>query len=209
MKTKLNKTIDFAFLKTKVVDFELFKACKKVIENNYYGLCVYPEQVNACKEKFKNTECKVISVISFPHGCDSITDKCSAIKMTDADEFDVVLNLQKIKDNEFCELDLEIRTLRQVTKDKILKIIIEQPFWPPATIARLLHYMIFHKVDFVKTCTGTNGGTKLEYVKLLKTFCNDAIKIKASGGIKTEEQAIELINAGAERIGTSSLLFTN
>jgi deoxyribose-phosphate aldolase len=168
--------------------------------------------VALASEELHDSKVKVCSVISFPLGADSTKIKVAAAKdaiFAGADEIDMVADLAAIIDGDskylFKQLQAVTRVCRSMRPKIRLKVIIESAVLTKEQIVFACQIADKCGVDFVKTSTGMNpaGGATIEDIKLMKETASNC-KIKAAGGIKTAKQALEMLNAGADRIGTSS-----
>ena len=207
----LNKHIEHTLLKqdAKLEDFiKLFNEAK---EHNFLGVCINPQYVKLAKENLKNSNVKVVTVVGFPLGANRPDVKAyetSKAIEDGADEIDMVINVTAIKNKDYEFVLNDIKTVKQACKDKPLKVILETDLLEKDEIKKACELCIEAKADFVKTSTGfVKGGVgaKVEDVKLMyKTVSPYGLKVKASGGIRDKEAAIAMLNAGAERLGTSS-----
>ena len=207
----LNKHIEHTLLKqdAKLEDFiKLFNEAK---EHNFLGVCINPQYVKLAKENLKNSNVKVVTVVGFPLGANGPDVKAyetSKAIEDGADEIDMVINVTAIKNKDYEFVLNDIKTVKQACKDKPLKVILETDLLEKDEIKKACELCIEAKADFVKTSTGfVKGGVgaKVEDVKLMyKTVSPYGLKVKASGGIRDKEAAIAMLNAGAERLGTSS-----
>lgn len=202
--------IDHTLLKQAITDLQIEQLCKEAIQYNFPAVCVLPYFVELAKKNLRDTPIKVATVIGFPLGTHYGGIKASEILVgieDGADEFDAVLNLHAIKSGNWDYVENEIHFLRALTEDKILKIIIETSLLTKEEKVEVAKLVCKYKCDFVKTSTGFFGGATVEDVKLLRMVCDlhqPSTQVKASGGIKTYQQALDMINVGATRIGTSS-----
>ena len=211
IKMQLNNFIEHTLLKPDAVQNEFIKLYDEAIKFNFFAVCVNGRNTVNAKEYLLNTNIKVVTVIGFPLGASTVQSKVfeakDAIK-NGADEIDMVMNLQAFKDNDFDYLKKDINSVKEACENKILKVIIETDLLSSDEIKKVCEFLKLTNADFVKTSTGfvKNGiGAKVQDVKIMSDVLqNSNIKIKASGGIKTKEQAAALINAGASRLGTSS-----
>lgn len=176
-----------------------------------YGLPVIvvpPSFVKYTAGNRKDPNLKVCTVIGFPLGYSTAETKIFEINNAienGADEIDLVIDNSLIKANSWTELNKRLALYRKACGEKILKIIAETSLLTRPEIDRIARSLIDNGIDYIKTSTGFVGdGAKLEDIRFLKDFFGAKLKIKASGGIKTKSFAIELIEAGADRIGTSS-----
>ena len=207
----LAKHIEHTLLKQDATKEMLVKLLDEAKTHNFKGVCVNSGNIAFAKEYLKGTDIKIVTVVGFPLGaCISEAKAFESEKSIElgADEIDMVINVQALtdKDYEFVQKDIEV--VKQACKDKPLKVIIETDLLTKEEIAKACEIIVKAKADFAKTSTGfvKNGvGAKVEDIKLMyETLKGTNVQIKASGGIKTKEQAIALVEAGATRLGTSS-----
>lgn len=207
----LNKHIEHTLLKqdAKLEDFiKLFEEAK---EHKFLGVCINPAYVKLAKENLLGSDVKIVTVVGFPLGANRSDVKAfetSKAVEDGADEIDMVLNVSKLKDKDFDFIINDIKTVKTACKDKPLKVILETDLLSKEEIKKACELCIEAKADFVKTSTGfvKNGvGAKAEDVKLMfETVSPYGLKVKASGGIRDKEAALKMLEAGAERLGTSS-----
>lgn len=209
----VNLLVDFTLLDPRATTQDIEKLCDIAFKNRYYSVCVNPVNVKYAKGYiFKNFEnkLKVCCVVGFPLGANSLQTKLFEAKTAiedGADEIDFVINIGKAKERDFAYIKNEITKVRKISKKHILKVIIETCYFDDNDIVKLCKICENVKVDFVKTSTGFGtGGANEHVIKLMKSSLNRC-KIKASGGIRTREQAVTFINLGAERIGTSHIIW--
>lgn len=207
----LNKHIEHTLLNqdAKLEDFiKLFKEAK---EHNFLGVCINPAYVKLAKEHLNETDVKIVTVIGFPLGANRSDVKAfetSKAVEDGADEIDMVINVTAIKNQDYAFVIKDIKSVKEACKDKPLKVILETDLLTQEEIKKACELCIEAKADFVKTSTGfvKNGvGAKVEDVKLMyETVSPYGLKVKASGGIRDKETALKMLEAGAERLGTSS-----
>lgn len=209
----INGLIDFTLLDPRATNDDIGKLCDIAYKNEYYGVCVNPVNVSyasAYISKYFSKKLKLVSVVGFPLGANSIDVKVVEAKEAidnGADEVDMVINIGKAKAGDFAYVKKEIEKIRKVTKRQILKVIIETCYFDENDIIKLAKICMACKVDFIKTSTGFGtGGATTQNIALIKKIVGNKCKIKASGGIKTREQIVELVNNGANRIGTSTII---
>ena len=207
----LAKHIEHTLLKQDATKEMLIKLLEEAKTHNFKGVCVNSGNIAFAKEYLKNTDVKIVTVVGFPLGaCISEAKAFETEKSIElgADEIDMVINVQALKDKDYEFVQKDIEIVKQACKDKPLKVIIETDLLTKEEIAKACEIIAKAKADFAKTSTGfvKNGvGAKLEDIKLMyETLKGTNVQIKASGGIKTKEQAIALVEAGATRLGTSS-----
>ena len=198
---KLSTYIDHTLLKPDA-DFEsIKKLASEANEYQFKAICIPPFYVNKMRE-FLNEDVLICSVAGFPLGYQTLESKLFEIQniiQDGADEVDVVINISQLKSNSWAYIDEEIKEIADVifSAQKTSKLIIETAY--------LADLCIKHRIDFIKTSTGfAPKGAELETIKAIKNHVGDKLKIKASGGIKDKQTAIDFISAGADRIGTSS-----
>lgn len=207
----LNKHIEHTLLKqdAKLEDFtKLFNEAK---EHQFLGVCINPAYVKLAKENLKNSDVKVVTVVGFPLGANRSDVKAyetSKAVEDGADEIDMVINVTALKNKDYDFVVNDIKTVKSACQNKPLKVILETDLLEKDEIKKACELCVEAKADFVKTSTGfVKGGVgaKVEDVKLMyETVSPHGLKVKASGGIRDKETAIKMIEAGAERLGTSS-----
>lgn len=207
----LNKHIEHTLLKqdAKLEDFiKLFNEAKA---HKFLGVCINPAYVKLAKENLKDNDVKVVTVIGFPLGANRSDVKAfEASKAVEdgADEIDMVINVTAIKNKDYNFVVNDIKAVKAACKDKPLKVILETDLLEKDEIKKACELCVEAKADLVKTSTGfVKGGVgaKAEDVKLMyETVSPYGLKVKASGGIRDKETAVKMIEAGAERLGTSS-----
>ena len=202
--------IDHTLLKPIISQKEVEQLCDEAVQFGFASVCVPPYFASAAISKLKNTEIKVCSVAGFPYGYDPIHSKAECVKalaLAGVDEVDVVINLAAIENREWSYLKNELNVLSTCAHMHGCKIkaIIEAALFSYDQLKSVCDLCIEFEFDFVKTSTGINApGATVEMVELLKQIIGNRSKLKASGGIRTYDQAISLIQAGADRLGMSS-----
>ncbi len=203
----LKSIIDHTLLKVGTTFKGVKKLCEEAVEHGFYGVCVNPCFVEYAKSMLNGTGVKVCAVAGFPLGSNSAEVKSFEIAdatKKGADEIDVVFPLWAFFSGKLDVVNLEMRLLRESAADKVLKVIVESHLLSDEEKAKVLDILIEHKIDFIKTSTGFSGGGATVYdVLLFKKLGGNRIKVKASGGIKNYLQALKLVVAGADRLGTS------
>ena len=204
--------IDHTILKPTTLITDVETLCKEAIENNMAAVCVPPMFVKQAKTFLEKCNVKVVTVIGFPFGYSAVEAKLAEVLLAivdGVDELDMVINIAALKNNDWQYLALELNTILPIIKSKrrVLKVIIETGLLTDEEIIKCCDLYGLAGVDFMKTSTGyAETGATIHAVKLIKKHLADAVKIKASGGIRTFNFAKELIAAGADRIGCSSSL---
>lgn len=206
---ELNKLIDHTLLKATATIADIETLCKEAVEYDFYSVCVNSCYVAAAKNFLAGTDIKVCSVVGFPLGAMSAKAKYfeTGEALSDgADEIDMVLNVGLLKSGEVNKaLDEIISLKRCVGENRVLKVILETCYLTDEEKRLACRMALDAKADFVKTSTGFgSGGATLADVKLMKECVQGKAKIKASGGIRDYETAMQYVNLGVQRIGTSN-----
>lgn len=206
---KLASYIDHTLLKADTSEAEIEQLCNEAKEYNFAAVCVPPYFVRKCKQWLKDSDVKIATVVGFPLGYAHTPAKVEEARRAideGANEIDMVINIIALKANDLNYLKNELTsaaTIVQLRGGK-LKVILETGLLTQEEMLRACKLCTELSVDYVKTSTGfIEKGATVEDVKFLRANLPKSIKIKASGGIKTKEDAEALIKAGADRIGTS------
>ena len=213
---QLAKYFDQTLLKAYVseADFEAF--CKQSDAYGFAMVAINSAPVKFCKSILKDSAVHVGAAIGFPLGQTTIEDKVFETRQAiadGADEIDYVVNLVKLKSGDLAYVEDEMRQIVAVCREhgKISKVIFENCYLTDDEKRTLCEIALKVKPDFIKTSTGFGTpapgvavGATVEDVRLMKSMVGDAIKVKAAGGVRTLADALAMIEAGAERIGTSA-----
>lgn len=207
---EISNYIEHTLLKADATKEDVINIINEAIEYQFVGVCIAPYFVKLAKNQLQEHDTKVITVVGFPMGYHTISTKVEETKKAledGADEIDMVINVSALKSGDINHVKDGISSVATLCRLKArpLKIIIETGLLTEEEIILACELCAEIGVDYIKTSTGINGeGAKVGIVKLMRKVLPEKIKIKASGGIKTKKFAIELIEAGADRIGTSS-----
>lgn len=208
---ELNKYIEHTLLKQDAAKDELLKLFEEAKKYNFKGVCVNPVNVETAKKYLKDTDVKVVTVVGFPLGANISEVKAFEAQRAiqdGADEIDMVINVSKLKDKDYDFVKKDIEAVKKACGNTALKVILETDLLTGEEIKKACELCVEAKADFVKTSTGfvKNGvGAKVEDVKLMaKTVKPYGLGVKASGGIRDKQKALALVEAGADRLGTSS-----
>ncbi len=208
-KFEILKRVDHTVLDRDSNKNKIIKACEDAVKYNTASVCIAPCFVKDCRQ-FLQGRLKVCTVIGFPNGYNlSDVKRCEAeFAIKDgADELDMVINLTDVRDKNFVKIEEEIRLIKSVCGDKILKVIIETCMLNEEEKIKLCSVVSSSGADFIKTSTGfANAGAELSDIALFKKHLSSSVKIKAAGGISDFETALAFIEAGADRIGSSRLI---
>ena len=205
---KLNKYIDHTLLKADATKEQITKLCNEAKQYDFASVCVNTCYVPLCKELLKESDVKVCCVVGFPLGAMDSDSKAFEAKnavLNGADEVDMVINVGALKDKNYDYVTKDIEKVVNASKPSIVKVIIETCLLTDEEKVEACKCALNAKAAFVKTSTGfsTNGAT-VEDVKLMKDTVKDNCKVKAAGGIRSCEDALKMIDAGAERLGCSA-----
>lgn len=208
---ELNTYIDHTLLNPTASVSDIIKLCDEARTYRFAAVCVPPCYVGLAANQLADTEVRVATVIGFPLGYTTTANKIAETKdavRNKADEIDMVVNLGAIKSGAWDAVTAEIRAVVEAAEDSLVKVIIETAQLTEEEKVRTCQAVIEAKAAFVKTSTGFNGkGATPEDVALLARTIREAnspCRIKASGGIRTQKDALLMIEAGADRIGASA-----
>ena len=205
-KQEILSHIDHTLLKPTATWAEVEQLCKEALEHGCASVCIPPCYVKKAKESF--SELKVGTVIGFPFGYQSQAAKSAEAwdaRQNGADELDLVINQCDVKNGDLGEVVAEIGAIRQLAPDRVLKVIVETCNLSKEEKIAVCYCVARGGADYIKTSTGYgSAGAELEDVKLFKELMGERLKIKASGGIRSKEQMEAFLEAGCDRIGTSS-----
>ncbi|WP_454999414.1 deoxyribose-phosphate aldolase [Capnocytophaga gingivalis] len=204
------KYIDYTLLKATATPADIEKLCKEALEYGFYSVCVNSGYVPLAAEQLKGSKVKVCTVVGFPLGAMSTQAKLyeTSVALTQgAQEIDMVLNVGLFLSGNVAKVLDEIALLKQETGDRVLKVIIETCYLNDDQKRLASQVCVDAGADFVKTSTGFGtGGATLADVQLIREVVGDRAKIKASGGIRDKQTALQYISLGVNRIGASAIL---
>lgn len=204
------KYIDYTLLKATATPADIEKLCKEALEYGFYSVCVNSGYVPLAAEQLKGSKVKVCTVVGFPLGAMSTQAKLyetSVALSQGAQEIDMVLNVGLFLSGNVAKVLDEIALLKQETGDRVLKVIIETCYLSDDQKRLASQVCVDAGADFVKTSTGFGaGGATLADVQLIREIVGNRAKIKASGGIRDKQTALQYISLGVDRIGASAIL---
>lgn len=205
---KLQQYIDHTLLKPTAGPADIKQLCREARDYEFYAVCVNSSYVPLAKNELKGSDVKLAAVIGFPLGAMATSVKLQEAAYCleqGADEIDMVINLGWLKSGAYNRVLDELRSIKALAKDRILKVIIETCYLSDEEIEKACNLVVESGADFVKTSTGFGtGGATYKAVALMKATVGEKIKIKASGGIRDRETALKYIQMGVSRLGTSS-----
>ena len=211
------KTVDHTLLKPDTKEKDIVRLCEEAARYHFAAVCVPPGYVRLASQELRGADVKVATVVSFPFGYDATPVKAAAMREAisgGAVELDVVMNVSRFLSGEFDYVADELTTLVQEVSvvamnnglnDVVVKVIIETAYLSDKMKRLATQIVAASGADFIKTSTGfAPSGATPEDVALLREEAPDGLAVKASGGIRTLEDALDILNAGASRLGMSS-----
>ena len=204
----INKLIDHTLLKADATKAEVTQVLAEALKYDFASVCIQPCYVSYAAQYLKGSDVKVCTVIGFPLGANTSAVKAfetaDAIK-NGADEIDMVINIGALKDGQDETVLNDIVAVVQAAQDKTVKVILETCLLSEEEIVKACQLCMQAKADFVKTSTGfSTGGATIENVRIMKAAIDNPMQVKAAGGIRTYEDLLKMVEAGASRIGTSA-----
>ena len=208
----INNYLDHTLLDPLASSDDIKKLCEEAIANNFAAVCINPYFASFASKLLKESDVKLAIAIGYPYGYSPTVSKAAEIKWAidhGADEIDAVINLAALKSEDFSFVRNDIDTMSRSAgmRGKTLKLIVEESLLTDDELARVCDFCIESEVHFVKNSTGVIGtGATPENISRLRNLLPKEIKIKASGGIRKKSAVNALIEAGANRIGSSSCM---
>ena len=201
--------IDHTLLKAFSTWDQIKALCDDAVEYKTASVCIPPSFVKRVKETYGDT-LNVCTVIGFPLGYNTTAVKAFEVREAIADgasEVDMVINIGALKDKDYDYVQNEIAELKKAAGDRVLKVIVETCYLTEEEKAKVCELVTNAGADYIKTSTGFGtGGATIEDINLFKAHIGPSVKMKASGGVKTVEDLEMFLDAGCERIGTSSAI---
>lgn len=204
----MNNYIDHTLLAANATFQQINKLCDEAREYQFFSVCVNPGFVEHCAKRLEATNVKICTVIGFPLGANTTEVKVFETQnaiMLGADEIDMVVNISDVLSGEWESVSREITAIKQACGPILLKVIFETSLLSNEQIVKLCHISKHSGADFVKTSTGFSiGGATVEHIALMRDKVGSELGVKASGGVRTRETALAMIDAGASRVGASA-----
>ena len=203
------KHVDHTLLLQESTWEEIKQICDDAMKYETASVCIAPSYVKQAAE-YMGDKMAVCTVIGFPNGY--MTTKAKEFETKDAlengaSEIDMVINIGWLKDKKYDLIENEIKALKAVCKDKILKVIIETCFLTDEEKIKMCEIVTNAGADYIKTSTGFGGaGATFEDIKLFSEHIGPNVKMKAAGGISSIEDAEKFLELGADRLGTSRII---
>lgn len=202
--------LDSTNLRPEARQIDIEQLCREAIEHHMAAVCVHPYRLPLCHRLLAGTPVQLCSVVGFPLGADGVASKAylaAAALAEGADELDMVINIGAVKDRDYYTVGQEIEAIGALKQETrfTLKVIIETALLENEELAEIIRLINQTEADFVKTSTGfgPRGASREDITNIMK-YKKPSLQIKASGGIRELDLALALIDAGADRLGTSS-----
>lgn len=201
--------VDHTLLKAFATWEDIQKLCEEAMEYHTASVCVPPSYIKRIHDTY-GEKINICAVVGFPLGYSTtkakVAETVQAIE-DGASEVDMVINIADVKNGDFDKVTEEIRSLKQAAGDKILKVIIETCYLTEEEKIAMCKAVTEAGADYIKTSTGFGtGGATMEDILLFKKFIGPHVKMKAAGGVKSVEDMEAFLEAGCDRIGTSSAI---
>lgn len=205
---QLNKFIDHTKLGPSVVEADIVKLCEEARTYDFMSVCVNPNYVKLAKSLLKGSNVLVCTVVGFPSGAHATEAKAFETKqavLDGADEIDMVISVGNLKDKKYDLVLHDIEAVVKAASGKLVKVILETCLLTDEEKVKGCELSVKAKANFVKTSTGfSTGGATPSDIALMRKTVGPIVGVKASGGVRSYEDAIAMIEAGATRIGASS-----
>ncbi|WP_342259249.1 deoxyribose-phosphate aldolase [Spiroplasma endosymbiont of Dioctria linearis] len=204
---KLNKYIDHTLLKADAKKVEIEKLCIEAKEYDFATVCINPSHVIYAKSLLKGSNVGITTVVGFPLGATTSEVKAFEAKQAienGASEIDMVINVGAVKDANWDLVLNDMVAVKKAALNNCVKVILENCLLTQEEIIKCCELALKANLEFVKTSTGfSSGGATFKDVALMKSIVKDNAKVKAAGGVRTYDDAMQMIENGASRLGTS------
>jgi deoxyribose-phosphate aldolase len=200
--------IDHTLLRPDATHAEVKKLCEEARQFGFYSVCIHPSFIRMAKELLKGSSVRVTTVIGFPFGM-TLTEvkvyEAMNASLLGADELDMVINIGALKSGDWGTVRKDIFDVIRATSGIVHKTIVETCYLNDDEKRRVVEIALDAGSEFIKTSTGFGPhGARVRDIRLIKGIVGEAAGIKAAGGIRTPRHVIDMLNAGATRIGTSA-----
>ena len=203
-----NKMIDHTVLKADTPLETVKRICDEAMEYGFASVCINPCHVAYCADYLKDSDVNVCTVIGFPLGANTSAVKAFETKdaiANGADEIDMVMNIGALKDKNYDLVRDDVKAVVEAANGTLVKVILETCLLTEDEIKKACELCVEAKADYVKTSTGFSPrGATIEDVRIMKEAVHGKAKVKAAGGVRTPEDMVKIVAAGADRIGTSA-----
>ena len=203
-----NKMIDHTVLKADTPLETVKRICDEAMEYGFASVCINPCHVAYCAKEYVGENLKICTVIGFPLGANTSAVKAFETKdaiANGADEIDMVMNIGALKDKNYDLVRDDVKAVVEAANGTLVKVILETCLLTEDEIKKACELCVEAKADYVKTSTGfSTRGATIEDVRIMKEAVHGKAKVKAAGGVRTPEDMVKIVAAGADRIGTSA-----
>ena len=203
-----NKMIDHTVLKADTPLETVKRICDEAMEYGFASVCINPCHVAYCADYLKDSDVNVCTVIGFPLGANTSAVKAFETKdaiANGADEIDMVMNIGALKDKNYDLVRDDVKAVVEAANGTLVKVILETCLLTEDESKKACELCVEAKADYVKTSTGfSTRGATIEDVRIMKEAVHGKAKVKAAGGVRTPEDMVKIVAAGADRIGTSA-----
>ena len=203
-----NKMIDHTVLKADTPLETVKRICDEAMEYGFASVCINPCHVAYCADYLKDSDVNVCTVIGFPLGANTSAVKAFETKdaiANGADEIDMVMNIGALKDKNYDLVRDDVKAVVEAANGTLVKVILETCLLTEDEIKKACELCVEAKADYVKTSTGfSTRGATIEDVRIMKEAVHGKAKVKAAVGVRTPEDMVKIVAAGADRIGTSA-----
>ena len=203
-----NKMIDHTVLKADTPLETVKRICDEAMEYGFASVCINPCHVAYCADYLKDSDVNVCTVIGFPLGANTSAVKAFETKdaiANGADEIDMVMHIGALKDKNYDLVRDDVKAVVEAANGTLVKVILETCLLTEDEIKKACELCVEAKADYVKTSTGfSTRGATIEDVRIMKEAVHGKAKVKAAGGVRTPEDMVKIVAAGADRIGTSA-----
>jgi deoxyribose-phosphate aldolase len=204
----VNRMIDHTLLKATTIPEEIEKLCAEARQYHFKSVCINPGYVSLCKRLLQGSGVLVCTVVGFPLGATTTAAKAAETRdavADGADEIDMVINIGALKSGDYEKVKHDIEAVVEAAKGRTTKVIFETHLLTDEEKVAACQLSVAAGAHFVKTATGfSGGGATAEDIALMRRVVGPALGVKASGGVRSREDADKMIQAGANRIGASA-----
>jgi deoxyribose-phosphate aldolase len=208
LSAQLAASIEHTQLAASTTVRDVAQLCSEAVQHGFFGVCVNPLFVATAREALRNSASRVVTVVGFPLGATlptALAHETREVLAAGAHEIDMVIPIGLALAGDFERVTQHVQAVREASPGAVLKVILETGYFNAQQIEHCARAALRANPQFLKTSTGFGPrGASVEDVKQLKALCPVGVGVKASGGIRLRSFALELLDAGATRLGTSS-----
>ena len=205
--TNYSRMIDHTLLKPDATSADIRKLCEEAIRFRFFSVCINPSFISLAGKLLASEDIKICTVIGFPLGAitpESKADEASRAVLLGANELDMVMAIGRLKEGDHKFVEEDILGVVQAAAGRPVKVIIETSLLNESEKRSACEAALAAGAQFVKTSTGfSGGGATVNDIRLMKSVVGEKMEVKASGGVRSLDEIVALVDAGATRIGTS------